>query len=144
MNYNARGTPKATHRDRQCTTSNWRFYLKNSQNNPENVRVLIIAGCTWTSVLLPILHRIEAAIEDQDCLMEVSHFYTYTVNKIWELNKIISIEMSYIDLLRSPDWESCPRSHLKKKKRTGYAICWLRTWPREVEVQARGYCLPQS
>jgi hypothetical protein len=50
--------------------------------------------------------------------------------------------MSDIDLPRSPDRESCPRPHLKQKQRIGYAICRLETWPREVKVQVREYCLP--
>jgi hypothetical protein len=48
--------------------------------------------------------------------------------------------MGDIDLPRSPDRESCPRPHLKQW--SGYAICRLETWPREVEVQVREYCLP--
>jgi hypothetical protein len=140
MNYYARGTPKATYRDRQCTASNWRFHPAIFQNDPENVRVLLIAGCTWTSVLLLIWHRTKAAIEDQVRLMEAPHFYTYTVNKIWKINKIISIEMSDIDLSRSSDRESCPRPHLKQKQRTDYAICWLETWPRDIDLDPSARC----
>jgi hypothetical protein len=50
--------------------------------------------------------------------------------------------MSNIDLSRSLDQESCPRSYLKQKQWSGYAICRLETWPREVEVQAREYYPP--
>jgi hypothetical protein len=50
--------------------------------------------------------------------------------------------MSDIDLPRSSDRESCSQPYLKQKQRTDYVICWLETRPREVEVQAREYCLP--
>jgi hypothetical protein len=57
-------------------------------------------------------------------------------------NIVLSIEMIGIDLPWSPDRESCPRPHLKQKQWSDYAICRLKTRLREVEVQAREYCLP--
>jgi hypothetical protein len=46
--------------------------------------------------------------------------------------------MSDIDLPRSPDRKSCPQPHLKQKQRMKYK---QETWTREVEVQAREYCM---
>jgi hypothetical protein len=49
--------------------------------------------------------------------------------------------MSNINLPLSLDRESCPRPHLKQNQWSGYAICRLETCSREIEVQAREYCL---
>jgi hypothetical protein len=45
----------------------------------------------------------------------------------YEQNLIFSIEVSNNDLHRSPDRESCPRSHLKQEHWSGYAIDRLQT-----------------
>jgi hypothetical protein len=45
----------------------------------------------------------------------------------YEQNMIFSIEVSNNDLPRSPDWESCPRPHLKQEHWSGYATGRLQT-----------------